>query len=100
MQQAAAKGVTGLVDLEFDQGVRDWPDGCRATVPVVEPQGGVLLREFPGFAAPPDLGLISDDEAVGALVNPDSGDRHPAVVHCLALRLRAVPVPELRPFFE
>jgi hypothetical protein len=74
--------------------------GYSAPVAVVQPQGGVLLREFPRFAAPSDLGLISDDEIVSAFVDPDSGNRHPAVVNCLALRLRAVPVPELGPFSE
>ena len=36
MRAAASKGVTGLVDLEFDQGVQDWP--ARASA------GGELLR--------------------------------------------------------
>jgi hypothetical protein len=39
--------------------------------------------------------LITDNEGVGTLIQPDRGDRHSLVVLGLTLLLRAVPVTQL-----
>jgi predicted amidohydrolase YtcJ len=51
MQQAAAKGVTGLVDLEFDQGVRDWPDREAAGAELLRVRVGAYVDTLDSFLA-------------------------------------------------
>ncbi len=49
MQQAAAKGVVGLVDLEFDQGVRDWPDRAAAGAELLRVRVGAYVDTMDAF---------------------------------------------------
>ncbi|WP_027861890.1 amidohydrolase [Marmoricola sp. URHB0036] len=49
MQQAAAKGVTGLVDLEFDQGVRDWPEREAAGAELLRVRVGAYVDTLDDF---------------------------------------------------
>jgi predicted amidohydrolase YtcJ len=51
MQQAAAKGVTGLVDLEFDQGVRDWPEREAAGAELLRVRVGAYVDTLDSFLA-------------------------------------------------
>ncbi len=49
MQQAATKGVTGLVDLEFDQGVRDWPEREAAGAELLRVRVGAYVDTLDDF---------------------------------------------------
>ena len=49
MQQAAAKGVTGVVDLEFDQGVRDWPEREAAGAELLRVRVGAYVDTLDDF---------------------------------------------------
>ena len=51
MQQAAAKGVTGVVDLEFDQGVRDWPERELAGAALLHMRVGAYVDTLDDFLA-------------------------------------------------
>jgi predicted amidohydrolase YtcJ len=51
MQQAAAKGVTGVVDLEFDQSVRDWPDREAAGAELIRVRVGAYVDTLDDFLA-------------------------------------------------
>lgn len=51
MQQAAAKGVTGLVDLEFDQGARDWPEREAAGAELLRIRVGAYVDTLDAFLA-------------------------------------------------
>jgi predicted amidohydrolase YtcJ len=51
MQQAAAKGVTGVVDLEFDQGARDWPEREAAGAELLRIRVGAYVDTLDDFLA-------------------------------------------------
>lgn len=51
MQQAAAKGVVGLVDLEFDQGVSEWPDRAVAGAELLRVRVGAYVDTLDDFLA-------------------------------------------------
>ena len=62
MQQAAAKGVTGLVDLEFDQSVDAWPEREAGGAELLRVRVGAYLDTLPGFLA---AGLRTGDALPG-----------------------------------
>ncbi len=62
MQQAAAKGVTGLVDLEFDQSVDAWPEREAGGAELLRVRVGAYLDTLPGFLA---AGLRTGDPLPG-----------------------------------
>jgi predicted amidohydrolase YtcJ len=49
MQQAAAKGVTGLVDLEFDQSARAWPEREAAGAELLRVRVGAYVDTLDDF---------------------------------------------------
>ena len=51
MQQAATKGVTGLVDLEFDQSVSDWPEREAAGAELLRVRVGAYVDTLDDFLA-------------------------------------------------
>ena len=51
MQQAAAKGVTGLVDLEFDQSARAWPEREAAGAELLRIRVGAYVDTLDDFLA-------------------------------------------------
>ncbi len=51
MHLAASKGVTGLVDLEFDQGARDWPDRESAGAELLRVRVGAYVDTLDAFLA-------------------------------------------------
>ena len=51
MSQAAAKGVTGVVDLEFDQGVRDWHERELAGAALLHVRVGAYVDTLDDFLA-------------------------------------------------
>ena len=51
MQQAAAKGVVGLVDLEFDQSVSAWPDRVAGGAELLRVRVGAYVDTLDEFSA-------------------------------------------------
>ena len=51
MQQAAARGVVGLVDLEFDQAVTGWPERYAAGVDLLHVRVGAYVDTLDAFLA-------------------------------------------------
>ncbi|MBV9831991.1 MAG: amidohydrolase [Marmoricola sp.] len=51
MRGAAAKGVVGLVDLEFDQAVEDWPDRATAGAELLRVRVGAYVDTLDAFLA-------------------------------------------------
>jgi predicted amidohydrolase YtcJ len=51
MHQAAAKGVTGVVDLEFDQGVNDWREREQAGAGLLRVRVGAYVDTLDAFLA-------------------------------------------------
>ena len=64
MRTAAAKGVTGLVDLEFDQALADWPERLAAGAELLRVRVGAYVDTLPDYLR---AGLRTGDPL------PDSG---------------------------
>ncbi len=62
MQQAAAKGVVGLVDLEFDQRLAEWPERAAAGADLLRVRVGAYVDTLPDFLA---AGLRTGDPLPG-----------------------------------
>ncbi len=62
MRQAAAKGVTGLVDLEFDQSLAAWPERESAGAELLHVRVGAYVDTLPEFLG---AGLRTGDRLPG-----------------------------------
>ncbi len=62
LRQAAAKGVTGLVDLEFDQSLNAWPDREAGGAELLRVRVGAYTDTLPEFLA---AGLRTGDPLPG-----------------------------------
>ena len=62
MEQAAAKGVVGMVDLEFDQALSAWPERAAGGAELLRVRVGAYVDTLPEFVA---AGLRSGDQIPG-----------------------------------
>lgn len=61
-QQAAARGVVGLVDLEFDQSAADWPTRSQAGAELLRVRVGAYVDTLDDFLA---LGVRTGEQVPG-----------------------------------
>ena len=62
LKDAAAKGIAGLVDLEFDQSLSAWPEREAAGVELLRIKVGAYIDTLPEFLA---AGLVTGDPLPG-----------------------------------